>query len=217
MVGWFTTRIYRGETAGRIELLQVQRLTSTNATLPHQIGERHVGIGITGHHTIGYFPVLVLPPGECICNSQVSPNVFGFLVIFHIMASHSWQMKDCNSSMQQGTQQQQFLSRRNSVRPSFSSVRHGPVLYRNGLIYHHTFCQHSSIILVFLVLNISAKFRRGHPYISIEYRWTYKFSTNTENHMWCIEQWHIRWPWMAFEGHFGYYVCVAYARSVSDS
>jgi len=44
------------------------------------------------------------------------------------------------------------------------SVRHVPVFYRNSLTYHHTFfsTHGSSIIPVIPVLNIFAKFRRGH-------------------------------------------------------
>ena len=28
-----------------------------------------------------YWPVLVLPPGECVCNVQISPDLFGLLVL----------------------------------------------------------------------------------------------------------------------------------------
>jgi len=50
------------------------------------------------------------------------------------------------------------LSVRLSVRPS---VWHAPVLYQNALTYHHAFLAYGSpIILVFLVLNMFAKFWR---------------------------------------------------------
>jgi len=45
------------------------------------------------------------------------------------------------------------------------SVRHVPVLYRNGFTYRHNFLHHTvaQIILVLRISNIFAKFRRSHP------------------------------------------------------
>ena len=98
-----------------------------------------------------------------------------------------------------------------SVRPS---VCHAPVLYRNALTYQRIlFLAYGSPI----ILNTFAKFRQGHPYGSIEYRWIYincrpmygqyvgndatqgrsYYGTVIGSHMCSIEPWHcddLEWP-----------------------
>jgi len=99
-----------------------------------------------------------------------------------------------------------------SVRPS---VCHAPVLYRNALTYQRIlFLAYGSPI----ILNTFAKFRQGHPYGGIEYRWMSTnvwpicgkrrntgpqllWNSNRKSHV-LYRTVTLRWPWVTFEGHF---------------